>query len=262
MAVILSAVYLLSRFPFPPEFYERPQNEITRLILFRSKTVWLLFLVVSGFSFAIDLTVELFQQILQKKDIEAEKNKAELALYKAQIDPHFLFNTLNTLYGLIISRSNRLEQVFVKFSSLLQYMYRYTANDTISISQEVSYISHYIDLQSFRYNEHTAIDWTYDIDDPEVRIPPMILITFIENAFKYGSSASKDCRIVIRLSLKERLLSFSSENNMMKIPKKKDPGIGIENCRRRLSLLYPGKFSLETRQESEKFKTCLSIQLP
>mgnify|MGYP000603399381 CR=1 FL=1 len=96
-----------------------------------------------------------FRQILSKQEIEAEKNKAELALYKAQINPHFLFNTLNALYGLVLTKSDKTESAFIKFSNILKYMYAQTTSDLISISNEVEYIRQYVDLQSLRLNKHT-----------------------------------------------------------------------------------------------------------
>ena len=262
LVIIISCTLLISHFPFPDNMgQEFTPREMMRLKHLRWQTVWLLFLVVSGFSLTIELTFELFDQIIFRKDLEAEKNRAELSLYKAQINPHFLFNSLNTLYGLIVSKSDQTEQVFVKFTSLLQYMYSHTTNDLIDATQEIEYINHYLDLQSMRYNHHTRIDWDYSLDDETTQIPPMILITFVENACKYGSSPSKDCTIRIRLNIRSGVLDFRTENAVMK---KKDPqkkGIGIENCRRRLSLLYPERFLLSTHEENGMFKTHLIIQL-
>ena len=118
--------------------------------------------------------------------IEAEKNRAELALYKAQINPHFLFNTLNALYGLVLTKSDKTESAFIKFSNILKYMYAQTTMETISINNEVEYIRQYVDLQSLRLNKHTQVVFETQIDDEHAKIPPMILITFVENTFKYG----------------------------------------------------------------------------
>lgn len=123
----------------------------------RAQTVWFFFLVVTGFSLSIELIFELFRQILSKQEIEAEKNKAELALYKAQINPHFLFNTLNALYGLVLTKSDKTESAFIKFSNILKYMYAQTTSDLIFISNEVEYIRQYVDLQSLRLNKHTKV---------------------------------------------------------------------------------------------------------
>lgn len=227
----------------------------------RRQTVWFFFLIVSGFSLTIELTIELFRQIISKQQIEAEKNKAELALYKAQINPHFLFNTLNALYGLVITKSDKAESAFMKFSNILKYMYAHTTSLMIPISSEIDYIRQYVDLQSLRLNHHTHIEFDVQADEHDVQIPPMILITFVENAFKYGTSSDEDCTISIRIAVKDGLLRFETENDVMKTPPQNEPAIGIENCRKRMELLYPGRFTLEVAEHNRKFRTLLTIRL-
>ena len=257
-AVIFVAAWLLSHFPFesPPKYLP---HEVR--IQQRTQAVWLLTLVVIGFGLSVDLILELFRQILLRKDLEAAKQKAELALYKTQINPHFLFNTLNSIYGLVVSKSDRAEQAFAKFTGILQYMYRHATDDTISISEEVNYISAYIDLQSLRLNRHTKVTWESNVDDGTVQIPPMLLITFVENAFKFGVSPSHDCEIDIRVSLADGLLRFDAVNDIMRPHDKSRTLVGIENCRLRLQLLYPQRFTLATVEEANKFKVNMTIRL-
>ena len=257
-AVVMGAAWLLSHFPFesPPKYLP---HEIR--VQQRAQAVWLFTLVVVGFGLSIELILELFRQILLRKDMETAKQKAELALYKTQINPHFLFNTLNSIYGLVISKSDRAEQAFAKFTGILQYMYSHATDDTISISEEVDYISAYIDLQALRLNHHTKVTWESNIDDGTVQIPPMLLITFVENAFKFGTSPQHDCQISIRVSLHDGLLRFESENDIMRQRDDDHTLIGLENCRLRLQLLYPQRFTLNTTEEAGKFKVKMTIQL-
>ena len=257
-AVVMGAAWLLSHFPFesPPKYLP---HEIR--VQQRAQAVWLFTLVVVGFGLSIELILELFRQILLRKDMETAKQKAELALYKTQINPHFLFNTLNSIYGLVISKSDRAEQAFAKFTGILQYMYSHATDDTISISEEVDYISAYIDLQALRLNHHTKVAWESNIDDGTVKIPPMILITFVENAFKFGTSPQHDCEIIIRVLLTDGLLRFEAVNDIMRSREKDHTLVGIENCRLRLELLYPQRFTLTTTEEANKFKVTLTIQL-
>ena len=261
MSSLVLVTWLLTHFPYPPE-----ANPIDPMIHkarqhMRAQTIWFFFLVVTGFSLSIELIFELFRQILSKQEIEAEKNKAELALYKAQINPHFLFNTLNALYGLVLTKSDKTESAFIKFSNILKYMYAQTTSDTISISHEIEYIRQYVDLQSLRLNKHTQVRFETQMDDEQVQIPPMILITFVENAFKYGVSSDMDCTILIRIIVKEGQLIFYTENMIMKENHGNPHAIGIANCRKRLELLYPNRFLLITKEEKKLFKTHLSIQL-
>lgn len=259
--VLLIVTVLLTRFPFPQH-----QEELTPQVLkvkqnMRTQTVWFFFLVVTGFSLSIELTFELFRQILSRQEIEAEKNKAELALYKAQINPHFLFNTLNALYGLMLTQSDKTESAFIMFSNILKYMYSQTNTETIPISSEIDYIRQYVDLQSLRLNQHTRVVLDTQTDNEQIQIPPMILITFVENAFKYGTSSDTDCTILIRIRIEEGYLLFETENAIMREKQGNTPAIGIENCRKRLELLYPGRFTLISAKEGRQFKTHLTIQL-
>ena len=261
MGILVIITLLLTQFPYPPE-----PNKLDPLIHkarqhLRSQTVWFFFLVVTGFSLSIELIFELFRQILSRQEIEAEKNRAELALYKAQINPHFLFNTLNALYGLVLTKSNKTESAFIKFSNILKYMYAQTTMETISINNEVEYIRQYVDLQSLRLNKHTQVVFETQIDDEHAKIPPMILITFVENTFKYGVSSDVDCLILIRITVKKRELLFETENTVMKENHANPHAIGIENCRKRLELLYPNRFTLIMKEENRQFKIRLSIQL-
>ena len=261
MGILVIITLLLTQFPYPPE-----PNKLDPLIHkarqhLRSQTVWFFFLVVTGFSLSIELIFELFRQILSKQEIEAEKNRAELALYKAQINPHFLFNTLNALYGLVLTKSDKTESAFIKFSNILKYMYAQTTMETISINNEVEYIRQYVDLQSLRLNKHTQVVFETQIDDEHAKIPPMILITFVENTFKYGVSSDVDCLILIRITVKKGELLFETENTVMKVNHANPHAIGIENCRKRLELLYPNRFTLIMKEENRQFKIRLSIQL-
>lgn len=182
---------------------------------------------MTGFSLAIELTFELFRQILSRQEIEAEKNKAELSLYKAQINPHFLFNTLNTLYALVLSGSDKTESAFVKFSGILRYMYSDSASELIPAERELDYIRQYVDLQKLRLNRHTQVDLTIEIANGQILIPPMILITFVENAFKYGTSSDSDCRVRIRICVTEEYLSLETETPSCAVVRTVVPALGL-----------------------------------
>lgn len=258
LIILVSTAYLISQFPYPKDSI--PKTTISFRNYHRSQTVWFMFLIVSGFSLAIELLLELFKQMLLKNEIEAEKNKAELALYKAQINPHFLFNTLNTLYGLIICKSDNAEKALIKISNILQYMYTNATDETINIDKEVKYISNYIDLQTMRLNNNTTIDWKYDIDNYDTNIPPMILITFIENAFKYGVSSTHNCKISFYLSISNNHLFFVTENDIIRTSNNHNP-IGLSNCRNRLELLFPDNYTLDIEDNNNHYKLTLNINL-
>ncbi len=259
MLILLCVTKLVGDFPLPKES-DAPWLTEARQHL-RSRIVWFFFLIVTGFSLSIELMLELFRQMLLKQEMETEKNKAELALYKAQINPHFLFNTLNALYGLVLTKSDKTESAFIKFSHILKYMYSHATSETIAVDSEIEYIRHYIDLQSLRLNRHTHVVFESRADNPQEQIPPMILITFVENAFKYGASPDEDCTILIRIVVEDGNLFFETENAIMRGADGTDSAIGIENCRKRLELLFPGRFELMVSEKEGIFSTRLTIQL-
>lgn len=256
--LLVAVTWALGRYPVPESETAKIGYAMRRHL--RMQTVWFFFLTVSGFSLSIELIFELFRQILQKQQIESEKNKAELALYKSQIDPHFLFNTLNTIYSLVVSKSDKAESAFVKFSGLLKYVYSYRKADTIDIDTEISYISQYIDLQKMRLNSHTTVSFSCDIEDRSLMIPSMMLMTFVENAFKYGVSSEQDCSIDITVKAGPDSLYFSTANRIMSHHSGDEMPVGIDNCRKRLELLYPGRHTLSVTNDGVTFKAVLEIR--
>lgn len=240
------------------EFFVRRRGPKIRM---QEQGVWFLFFVVECFSFAVGLLVEVFRQMVARREVEYEKNKAELALYKAQINPHFMFNTLNTIYGLLVTQSDKAEQAFVQFTEMLKYMYSDGTRDRIPLAGEIEYIRQYIDIQKLRLNEHATVNFSApDNCEPELEIAPMILITFVENAFKYGISSFEDCSINIVVQPNGNELYFMTENRILSAGKK-GAGIGISNCRKRLALLYPDRHLLNISEEGGMYRVVLTITL-
>lgn len=249
--------------PRMDKFIKKAMN-ITRIKQHQQGT-WFMYLVTVCFSIAVGLLTELYKQIMARQASEFEKKKAELALYKAQINPHFLFNTLNTLYGLMITQSQKAETAFMQFIDLIKYMYTKATQDTVNIEEEAEYISQYIELQKNRIDEkRTHIYYSYSADESakNTRIAPMILITFIENALKYGASSHIESDIIISLKVNNDTLTLFTENHTVNPkPENKEPGIGISNCKKRLELLYPGKHNLEISNTNGIFTVNLIIKL-
>lgn len=249
--------------PRMDKFIKKAMN-ITRIKQHQQGT-WFMYLVTVCFSIAVGLLTELYKQIMARQASEFEKKKAELALYKAQINPHFLFNTLNTLYGLMITQSQKAETAFMQFIDLIKYMYTKATQDTVNIEEEAEYISQYIELQKNRIDEkRTHIYYSYSADESakNTRIAPMILITFIENALKYGASSHIESDIIISLKVNNDTLTLFTENHTVNPkPENKEPGIGISNCKKRLELLYPGKHNLEISNTNGIFTVNLILKL-
>ncbi|MFI3266473.1 MAG: histidine kinase [Rikenellaceae bacterium] len=218
------------------------------------------FIVVS-FTVAFGFFAELIRRDKAHKELLAEKNRAELAMYKSQINPHFMFNTLNTIYSLNFAGSERTGDVIMKFSNIVRYIYQNSDKERVLIVDEAVYLNEFIELHTMRLSKTTTVDFHYEIDDQSAQIPSMIFITFIENAFKYGVSSSHKSLIEICLTLKNGVLLFTTANTIFQ-RNATSSGIGIKNCEKRLSLLYPSRYSLKCGEvESNIYKTELSIKL-
>lgn len=249
--VSLAVTFLFSSYNFTSPLYHLRQQQFDSIpypiwgVRMNQQAVWIHYIIVVMFCFILGMLDEAYRQRLAREEVEYERNKAELALYKAQINPHFLFNTLNTIYGLLIIHSDKTEITLERFINLTRYMYNNANHDYISLTEEIDYISQYIDLQKLRLNEYADIQFNYHIEDTTVLIPPMILITFVENAFKYGISSNEPCFIHIDLRQSGDNISFSVNNSVFKRDNRNSKQMGLENCRKRLSLLYPGRHTLE-----------------
>lgn len=266
VSALIVLTYLLTLYPLPDMDFVMPalsefQTQVRNFGV--TVSLWLMFSLVLGYALTVSFVKELYEQMLLQKKIAEQRDKAELAMFKAQISPHFLFNTLNSLYSLVVGTSQKAEDAFIKFTDILKYTYVTVQKEVVPLRDEVEYIQNYIELQKIRLNEHTEVVWNYDIDDGSVKVPPMLMLTFVENVFKYGVSTSKDCSVVIKLSLKLGQLEFSTHNSIMKHAAdfRKDVPVGVENCRARLTNLFPDKYSLETIQEGDKYHVSLKIQL-
>lgn len=182
-------------------------------------------------------------------------------MYKSQIHPHFLFNTLNTLYGLFVIRSPRVEEAFEGFIDLVRYIYRNANRDVIPLSEEEEYLRHYVALQSLRLSDASGVTFRSEVEHPAATLPPMLLITFVENAFKYG--VSSDGRTCIRIELHEadRRLHFTVENTVAVKERGDSARSGLANCRRRLDLLYPKRYRLLITESADLYRVELTLNM-
>ena len=218
-------------------------------------TVWFLFLVILGYSFFNNMLQEASRLARQREELEVQRDKAELAMYKSQINPHFLFNTLNTLYGLILTDSDKREEAFEQFINMMKYTYNNANRDVISLQEEKDY------LQQLRLGESTHVNTHFEVDDPHMGIAPMLLITLVENAFKYGISSTENCVIDIDLTARRRILHFTVHNSHINNVVKVSSGSGLDNLRHRLDLLYPDNYTLRRRQDKDGFTVKMTIKV-
>jgi len=201
----------------------------------------------------------------KKKEVENEKLTAELRFLKAQINPHFLFNTLNNLYSLAFSNSPNTTEVIAKLSKMMRYMLYESNHAKVPLSKEIEYIENYISLEKLRLNHQIPIDFEIEGEINQVMIVPLVLITFLENAFKHGVNGNdpnswvkvflhvngKTCTYMVENSSISKLNNSTGENS----------GIGLQNLKRRLELSYPGAYKLSVESKDNKYRIQLKIDL-
>lgn len=221
-----------------------------------------LFLLVFVFSTGIKVINQWLRSEQRNKEIANEKLKAELSFLKAQINPHFLFNTLNNIYALASVQSEHTAAAVMKLSSIMRYVLTEARNDLVPLEKEIQFTSHYIELQKMRLTDKTIIDFTVQGDPLGRQIAPLLLLPFVENAFKYGISTRERSPIRILLEIKKDSLDFYICNQkhlstMLRVTD--NTGIGISNTKRRLDLFYEDKYALNIEDKSSDFSVKLKI---
>ena len=241
--------------PLPPDRFVRHEPEAFLDIL-RMETRHHVFVFLSVFFISMVLRIN-----NRLKKTEQEKLNAELSYLKAQINPHFLFNTLNSIYSLAIAGSDKTASAIVQLSGMIRYVISDTQNDYISLEKELNYIKAFIDLQEIRFGDTIKVDFEIIGDSFGKKIAPLLLVPFIENTFKHGIDPEEDSRITILILIKDQELEVAVRNTKFNksVPKYAKSGMGIENTTKRLQLLYPGKHLLNIKETDDEFIVNLHI---
>ncbi|MFL0161035.1 sensor histidine kinase [Aquirufa salirivi] len=221
----------------------------------------LLFIVAIGVSYRF-LSDNLKEKEIQKEE-ENERLKSELSFLRSQISPHFMFNVLNSIVSLSRRKPEMVESVVIKLSELMRYMIYETTDAKVAISKEMVYLENYIELQKIRFGNDIEITFNHKLTDTPNSIEPMLLIPFVENAFKHGVGMVLNPIIEITLLDDREKLYFGVRNKVssQKSEKKDDSsGIGLTNVKRRLELLYPNEHQLKITEEGEYYQIELEIQ--
>ncbi|RYM31302.1 histidine kinase [Brumimicrobium glaciale] len=214
------------------------------------------------FSIALKSTNRLVQTEAERKEAANIKLKSELQHLHYQLQPHFFFNSLNNIYAMVDISPDQAKTSIHSLSKLMRYMLYETNVETIPLSKEVDFMKKYIDLMKLRVSDKTEVSYNFPNGETGIKIAPLMFISLIENAFKHGVSASKKSHIYIDLTCNENKIVFRIENdNFPKIAEDKSgSGIGIQNVKKRLELLYPNKYSFETTIKENRFVAQLEIQ--
>tara|TARA_R110002020_G_scaffold264952_3_gene479721 strand:+ start:155 stop:949 length:795 start_codon:yes stop_codon:yes gene_type:complete len=217
---------------FNDAFGETDELIVFSLLFFTSMGIWMIrWLVI---------------QIKSIVKLKKEKKQAELMHLKSQVNPHFFFNTLNNLYGLVGQDTEKAQELILKLSDMMRYSIYEGQNDWVTLADEIAYMDNYMDLHRMRY--HKSIDIRFDVaaDDRNIQLMPLLFIIMVENAFKHGVEKLRSNAFVhVSLKATKQQLDFEIENNFDVEEMDETEGIGLKNLRRRLELVYPNRHELE-----------------
>lgn len=221
-------------------------------------------LLISGFAVGLGVMQKLKQNEKKQKEMEKEKLHSELAFLKNQVSPHFFFNTLNNIYSLIGIDGPTAQESVLKLSKMMRYLLYESEHGETMMSHEIEFMNNYIDLMKLRQSKRVDLQVDFPSDFSDFSIPPLLFIPFIENAFKHGISHREASVIKIRMEIDKEKICFFTVNGISKSPQTGDlqnhSGIGLDNVKKRLGLLFPGKHELQIENDQTLFKVKLCIQ--
>ena len=221
-----------------------------------------LFVVIMVISAGIWIVQEWMQAEKKSKQIESERIAMELSFLRSQINPHFMFNTLNSIYSLALVKSDMTADAVIKLSDMMRYLIQDSDSDKVPLEKELEYLSHYVELQRIRLGGNINVTYHCAGNPSGYQIPPLILMPFVENAFKYGISSHEPAPVIIDISVADRVLNLSVSNRIFTDrPVPDSSGLGIRNTRQRLEMIYPGHYSLDITENQKMYKINLMIHL-
>jgi sensor histidine kinase YesM len=224
------------------------------------------FIHVAVIALLLKLLTSLYQQRNQTLEAEKQKSEAELQCLKAQLHPHFLFNTLNSLYAHALEASPKSPEIVMKLSELLRFMIYESKSSKIPLIKEIHLIEDYIALEKFRYGDRLDVSVTISGKTDEYQIAPLLLLPFLENAFKHGTNNQlEQCWISLNLSVEDSVMYFKLVNSIEPEKGNEDPvyvgGLGLQNVKKRLELLYKDQHSFTAKKLEDVFVVDLIMNL-
>jgi LytS/YehU family sensor histidine kinase len=241
---------------FNPETFAKTNPTIEKIIpviIINAVSLWLLTIVSSI----------LWAAYNRLRQAESEKLSAKIASLRSQINPHFLFNTLNNIYATAIDTSPKAADMVDKLSAMMRYTMKETQQDFVLLEDEINYINNFIELQRLRLDRSVKLEYDTLQNIPDLQIAPMLLIPFIENAFKHGVNSEQKSHIKIELAINKAELQLTVVNNKVNVQKDitERSGLGINNTWHRLNLVYPSKHLLVINDTEKEFSVSLHINL-
>jgi len=262
IAMVLATLTAVALVRSPLDFYVFREFNPGMQVLYSSDRILnyvLAGLIVVFISSALKVTGNYIRNERRNKELENQKLMAELNFLKSQVNPHFLFNTLNNIYSLAYKQSPETPDAIMKLSLLMRYML-YESNDTlVSLEKEVDHIRNFIDLQKLRLREQAGIRFNIEGELAGKQIAPMLLMTLVENAFKHGLVSRNETGIILNLQVGADSLHFSTVNNTSSHKKREFGGIGLQNLQQRLNLLYQNRHKLTFEEKDDIFYASLTL---
>ena len=222
--------------------------------------------LIGGGSTVAQIVTDWFRQLREQQELETRTMQSELRFLKSQINPHFLFNTLNNLYALTLKKSDKAPEIVIKLSEMMRYMLYECNEKRVPLYKEVNYLRNYLDLEQLRQHDNIRIDFTVEGHVSDQRIAPLLFIPFLENSFKHGLNTQlRDGFVDIDLRVTDQTVNFRIENSKGQTVARPDNrpsgGIGLVNVRRRLNLMYPERYELRVSNTPNTFAVDLTIEL-
>lgn len=213
---------------------------------------------------AMSLRFRQHTRTLELEKVEQEKEQAqnELLRLKGQLNPHFLFNTLNNISSLSAFDPDATQESISRLSDMLRYVLYDSSIEMVPLHKDIEFMQNYINLMQIRYEDTLKLDVQMQVNNPERLVPPMLFISLLENAYKYGATSLHDCRLIVKLSDENDRLHFMIENTLLtdqEMASKKRGGLGLENLAKRLKLVYPEKHSLEFGIQGDVYRAVVEI---
>ncbi|HCT31119.1 MAG TPA: sensor histidine kinase [Bacteroidales bacterium] len=248
--------HLFQSRPVNPQFSKPPKEFFFGLRHFT-------FFFIVSISVAIRTTSRWYATETQRKNLENENLKSKLSNLKMQLNPHFFFNTLNNIYSLIKVSPEKAQESVHGLAKLMRYHLYETNEEKVPLSAEVDFLENYIALMKIRMNPNVIIETDFSIENPTAQIAPLLFISLVENSFKHGISPTEESFIKILMTEKDKILSFIIMNTdyPQKREGNRETGIGFENLKKRLELIYPDKHNLTQSYKSKFFHVNVTIQL-
>ena len=259
IAFFIASRYLIEQVLYFEWFGMKNYSDDTKASKYISDNIYysISFLVIPAAIYSVQQN---FKTQKANQKLKAEVVKSELAFLKSQINPHFLYNTLNYVYSLAIPVSDKLANAVLRLSDLMRYTLNESPDGMVNLDKEVAYLESYIELFKMRFEPKFHVDFT-TLGVSQQKIAALVLIPFVENAFKHGVLNDQAQPVRIRLKVQNKRLSFEVSNKISHAQKDHSGGVGLVNVHRRLDLIYPDKHDLLVSNNGNTYKTTLILNL-